>query len=140
MKEFFKRGENISALILFIAFFLPWVDLGIVSLPGYKLIKVGEGLASLASSLGEKEASLPSEVYLIYLIPVVSLIIMYMGLKGKRAKLLSIVLGALILLGFVLYFVDGGSLEFFGLGLYLTFLGAVGLILGALDIFKLNLS
>ena len=136
MKDFFKKWENIFSLILFISFFLPWVDLGIVSIPGYEIVSVGQGLSDLARSFGNEKASLPPAIYLVYLIPLLSLIIMYMSYKEKKSKLLSVFTGTFIILAFFFYLLAGGELGYVGIGVYLTLISGVGLILSAFNIIK----
>ena len=105
-----KKIENICAIIIIVAFFLPWVSLGIISFSGYDL----PNLASLASSFdaafsenGESSGSANS-LYAVYLIPLLSISILFMEYLGKESKKLCLTAGTLNVVGFlyVLIFVD----------------------------------
>ena len=136
MKDFFKKWENVFSLVLLISFFLPWVDFGIVSIPGYKIVSVGQGLSDLASAFGNENTSLPPSLYLVYLIPLLSLLIMYMSYKEQKPKLLSAFTGIFIVLAFFYYLLVGGDLGYVGIGAYLTLIAGGGLILSAFNIIK----
>ena len=133
MKNFFKKGENVFSLLLLVSFFLPWVDMGIASLPGYKVVSVGQGLTDLAKTFGNNDFS-TTYLYSLYLIPFLALLIMYMSYKGETPKLLSITTGSLIIFGFIVFLLSGGGFAYLGIGVYLTLLSGFGLILSALNI------
>lgn len=118
LKKSLTRLENIAALGLVVFFFFPWASLGPFSVNGF-------GAAG--------------EYAILFLVPVLGILILAMRpicqipavLKG-----IKFAAGALPILGFISAVADGG-LNFLGIGAYLTFLAAIAIILGTLNVVQL---
>ena len=63
----FKKIENICAIVMLVAFFLPWVSFMGFSAAGYSIVGTLNNFLAIA---GE---SAPWQVYLIYLVPLAAI-------------------------------------------------------------------
>jgi hypothetical protein len=136
----FKKSENIFAIAMLIAFFLPWINLGgLFTVAGYNIPNTLEGLGSFASAFkksGAKGVEVPFYIYLVYLIPLLTIGIIILDYKGIETKLVSIFAGALPILTLIYFIVDIGFdvYKVMGIGAYITIIASIGLILGALNV------
>lgn len=138
-----KKLEVQCAIVLLIAFFLPWVSFGgIINVSGYNLTRAVdalESLAGMAQSLGADgaQAELPAKIkllYLVYLVPVAAAAVLYLDFNGKSTKIASLIGGALPVLGFAYGFVESGveMFDFLAIGAVLTGLAGVGLLVAGI--------
>ena len=136
----FKKSENIFAIVMLIAFFLPWINVGgLFIVEGYNIPKISEGAAFFANAFkeyGEKGVDVPFYFYLVYLIPLLTIGIIILDYKGIETELVSIFAGALPILTLIYFIVDIGFDVYKGMGIgaYITIIASIGLILGALNV------
>ena len=121
----FKKIENLSAIVMLVAFFLPWLSMGIFSLSGYKAATMG-GVATL-----------------LFLIPILAVVVLVNDVQSffddVKTKYLTYVTALIPLIYIVSRIVDMGGQFFQGasIGIYLTLLASVTMLLGAFGIVKL---
>ena len=136
----YKKPENIFAIAMLIAFFLPWINVGgLISVEGYNIpntLEVGATIANAFKESGEKGVDVPFYFYLVYLIPLLTIGIIILDYKGIETKLVSIFAGALPILTLIYFIVDIGFdvYKVMGIGAYITIIASIGLILGALNV------
>ena len=136
----FKKSENIFAIAMLIAFFLPWINLGgLFTVAGYNIPNTLEGLGSFANAFknsGAKGVEVPFYIYLVYLIPLLTIGIIILDLKGIETNSVSILAGALPIFTLVYFLVKNGFeiYQVMGIGAYITIIASIGLILGALNV------
>ena len=121
-----KKLENICAIILIVALFLPWVSMGMLgSLSGFKLAQLG-GSATL--------------LWLVPLLAIGVLVSDVMNMDEKISSYIAYAAGALptlwvisrmFVMGFGVFF------EAAGIGFYLTLLAGIGILLGAFGVVKI---
>ena len=138
-----KKLENICAIIIIVAFFFPWVSLGIVSFSGYELPNLLSALNSFASAFSENGESSPegaNYLYAVYLIPLLSIGILFMEYLGKESKKLCLTAGTLNVVGFlyILIFETEGDIGMMGIGIWITVLASVVMLLAATGFLKIN--
>ena len=136
----FKKIENICAIVLIVAFFLPWVSLGgMFSFAGYQLPNAAEGLNSMAAAFSESgEVDTNYGVYLVYLVPLLSVGVLatdYLKSDEKVAHYVAIAAGAFPLLGFLYVVIDKG-IEGLAIGIYLTVIAAIVMLLATFGVIK----
>jgi hypothetical protein len=93
----FKKAEVVFALVIVVAFFLPWVSIGgFITVSGFDAIKAVKNLAEMAGSfkaLGD--SSSPSTdvgaIYGLYLIPLSAAGVVVADLRGASTKVLSLI-------------------------------------------------
>ena len=136
----FKKIENICAIVLIVAFFLPWVSFGgMFSFAGYQIPNALEGanqLLAIGSESGEV-ASNP-EIYLVYLVPLLAVGVLatdYLKSDKKVAHYVAIAAGVLPLLGF-LYMLQRNGMQGMAIGIYLTVLASIVMLLATFGVIK----
>ena len=123
------------ALILLIAFFLPWwigPTVYPVSVSGYGYY---DFLKNLIKSVGIG-SSVPLKAYALYMYPVLTILILFLSLIKINTKIISIFTGILSLLYVTWAMLKIEGMFGFGYGIYLNIIASVGLIIGALFIDK----
>lgn len=136
--RFMERAENWFAAALIIFFFLPWFGAGPFSVSGYTLTTIPSVLNAASSSSGVRTDSSIGLLYIVWLVPILSIITLALGLTGRSPRAMAIVTGVVTLLMFLFVFIAGGGDVFkvLGIGSYLTILAAIGLILAAIGVIK----
>lgn len=128
-----KRCEIIFAALMFTAFFIPWVKVGgLLYYSGYVIPDALFRLAHLFEvSSGNKSGILVMAYasYLLYLIPLFSIIIIVMSFKNINLKPLSFAAGIIPLIAlFYSIFEFGNILNNLYAGFYLTLFASLALI------------
>ena len=136
----FKKIENICAIVLVVAFFLPWVSLGgMFSFAGYQLPNAAEGINAMAAAWSESgEADTNYGVYLVYLVPLLAVGVLatdYLKSDEKVAHYVAIAAGVLPLLGFLYMVIDNG-MQGMAIGIYLTVVAAIVMLLATFGVIK----
>ena len=135
----FKKIENICAIVLAVAFFLPWISLGgIFSFSGYELPNAAQGLNTMAAAFSESEADTIYVVYLVYLVPLLAVGVLatdYLKSDKKVAHYVAIAAGVLPLLGFLYMVIDNG-MQGMAIGIYLTVVAAIVMLLATFGVIK----
>ena len=135
----FKKIENICAIVLVVAFFLPWVSLGgMFSFAGYQLPNAAEGINAMAAAFSESEPDTNYVVYLVYLVPLLAVGVLatdYLKSDEKVAHYVAIAAGAFPLLGFLYVVIDNG-IEGLAIGIYLTVIAAIVMLLATFGVIK----
>ena len=119
-----KKLENICAVILVIAFFLPWVNLGFISLSGFNVAGIG------------------GASFLLWVIPLLSIGVLvseFMDLDEKISTYIAYASGAVPLFYVLsrLFSTGGDFFEGAGIGIYLTLVASVGMLLAAFGVIKI---
>tara|TARA_B100001113_G_scaffold309265_1_gene271828 strand:- start:1130 stop:1558 length:429 start_codon:yes stop_codon:yes gene_type:complete len=136
----FKKIENICAIVLIVAFFLPWVSLGgMFSFAGYQLPNAAEGINAMAAAWSESgEADTNYGVYLVYLVPLLAVGVLatdYLKSDEKVAHYVAIAAGVLPVLGFLYMVIDNG-MQGMAIGIYLTVVAAIVMLLATFGVIK----
>ena len=108
---------------LLIAFFLPWIDLNIITISGYEIPTSLDKLSNLSNLLNDGNNNSTKYSYILYLIPLLSIISIYKELtNNKRAFINEFQFGiiATIYLFFTVKNYDKDFTSLFSLGYYLT--------------------
>ncbi len=118
-----KKIENISAIVIIVALFLPWIS-------------AGNSYMSVTIS-GIKAAGLGGAAVIIWLFPLLAIGVIVADVISNEnlAKYLAIAAGILPLV----YLLTRGG-DFFaaaGIGVYLTIIASVAMLLGAFKIVKI---
>lgn len=137
-----KKKESLSVILLIcitIAFFLPWYNIGILTLSGYNIPNFATTLASLIKS--EKDGTqVYYLLYLLYLIPVLSLgAIMAMLMKSRMAIKLAMVAGSFPLIMMLIAFLKDRDITFITesmFGMYLLIISSITLIIVEIQMIK----
>jgi len=146
----FKKIENICAIVLLVAFFLPWVSVPIIgSYAGYQIpgavtsfLEMSAGLANFSFDDPNPEPAavdVPFQVYLVYLIPLVAIAVLvadYLKTDEKTTRIISIVAGVIPVSGFI-YGVTQIDFSALALGAFLIFLSGVGILLATFGVVKI---
>jgi len=129
-----QNMARICGALIAIGYFLPWVDIVIISFSGYNVIKIVE----MAGEFGVEDVSPPLWVYGTYLFVVLGIASAALNKKG-----LHLVSGVFVML-IVLWGLadvggigegDGSIFDVIGIGLLITIIAPIGQIIGA---FKLE--
>lgn len=117
-----KKVENISAIVLLVAFFLPWLNLGLVSVSGVGIIKLN---------------------FIVLFIPLLAVAVIVTDIMGSEtaSKWLSYAAGLVPFVWIILRIPFMGGDVFFaaaGIGIYLTLLASILMLLGAFKIIKIG--
>ena len=136
----FKKIENICAIVLVVAFFLPWLSFGgMFSVAGYELPNGAEGINAMAAAWSESgEADTNYGVYLVYLVPLLAVGVLatdYLKSDEKVAHYVAIAAGALPVLGFLYMVIDNG-MQGMAIGIYLTVVAAIVMLLATFGVIK----
>ena len=119
-----KKIENICAVALIVAFFLPWMSMGFVSISGYKAATLG-GSATL-----------------IFVIPLLSIVVLANDsmnfLDDDKSKYLTYATAGVPIVYILSRVINMGGDFFSGasIGIYLTLIAAVAMLLAALGKIK----
>lgn len=121
----FKKIENLSAILMVVSFFLPWVSLGILSATGFKVASMG-GAGTL-----------------LFVIPLLAIVVlandMLNFLDVDKSKYLTYLTAVVPLIYIIYRLIKAGSgfFELASIGIYLTLIASVLMILGASGKIKL---
>ena len=131
----FKKIENICAIVMLVAFFLPWVSFMGLSAAGYSIVGTLNNLLAIG---GE---SAPWQVYLIYLVPLAAIGVLvtdYLKTDEKIARIVAIIAGVIPIAGIIYLLIQSGGEGFqvLAMGAYLTILAAIGMLLATFGIVK----
>lgn len=128
--------ESLLSIALVIFFFMPWLKLagGLVSYAGYELPYTGKTLAIIFSSdsYTGKSNLIPYLAYLLYLVPVLAALTVYLDLSGRKvSRLLPLLAAAIPFLIFIIMLIKLrlGAFDHYDIGLYLSVLIGVLVIL-----------
>tara|TARA_B100001173_G_C15546368_1_gene361882 strand:+ start:85 stop:459 length:375 start_codon:yes stop_codon:yes gene_type:complete len=121
-----KKVENISAIVMIVAFFLPWLSAGIGN---FSTSMNGTGVAGINP--------------LVWLIPLLAIAVIVTDFMANEtaSKWLSYAAGLVPLVWIILRIPLMGSGVFFataGIGMYLTLLASILMLLGAFKIIKIG--
>tara|TARA_B100000287_G_C20496028_1_gene727086 strand:- start:162 stop:644 length:483 start_codon:yes stop_codon:yes gene_type:complete len=155
----FKKIENIAAIVLLVAFFMPWLSVMLLgSMSGYDIpgavTKAYEAAAAFETAFsfdGSAPAEpaavdVPFQVYLVYLVPLAAIAVLvadYLKLDEKVARIISVVAGVIPVGGFVYGVIAiqdeaaklaQASLE---IGAYLMLLAGIAMLLATFKIIKM---
>ena len=128
---YFKKSQNWFALILLVAFFLPWWIGPIVypvSVSGYEYY---DFIKNLVKSIGIN-SSVPLKAYALYIYPVLTILILFVSLTKINTMIISICTGILSLLYVTWAMLKLEGILSPGYGIYINIIASVGLIIGAL--------
>ncbi len=135
----FKRIENICAIVLVVAFFLPWISFGgMFSVAGYELPNAAEGINAMAAAFSESEPDTNYVVYLVYLVPLLAVGVLatdYLKSDEKVAHYVAIAAGAFPILGFLSLVIENG-VQGMAIGIYLTVIAAIVMLLATFGVIK----
>ena len=117
-----KKVENISAILLLVAFLLPWLDLGFMAVSGLGVIKLN---------------------FIVLFIPLLAVAVIVTDIMGSEtaSKWLSYAAGLVPFVWIILRIPLMGSDVFFaaaGIGIYLTLIASILMLLGAFKIIKIG--
>ena len=121
----FKKIENLSAVLMVVSFFLPWVSLGILSATGFKVASMG-GAGTL-----------------LFVIPLLAIVVLANDvlsfLDVDKSKYLAYLTAVVPLIYIIYRLIKAGSgfFELASIGIYLTLIASVLMILGASGKIKL---
>ena len=121
----FKKIENLSAILMVVSFFMPWVSLGIVSATGFKVASMG-GAGTL-----------------LFVIPLLAIVVLANDvlnfLDVDKSKYLAYLTAVVPLIYIIYRLIKAGSgfFELASIGIYLTLIASVLMILGASGKIKL---
>tara|TARA_A100001234_G_C12472146_1_gene319786 strand:+ start:164 stop:607 length:444 start_codon:yes stop_codon:yes gene_type:complete len=137
----FKKIENICAIVLLVAFFLPWVSFFGMSVSGYSIPGIASGLGQFGSAMSGEAASVPWQVYLVYLVPLTAIGVLvtdFLKTDENIARIVSILAGVVPLAGVIYMLIESGGelFSYLGFGAYLTILAAIGMLLATFGIVK----
>ncbi len=137
----FKKIENICAIVLLVAFFLPWVSFFGMSASGYSIPGIVSGLNQWGSSLSGEAASVPWQVYLVYLVPLTAIGVLvtdFLKTDEMIARIVAILAGVIPIAGVIYMLIESGGevFNYLSLGAYLTILAAIGMLLATFGIVK----
>ncbi len=122
----FKKIENLSAILMIVSFFLPWLSLGM-----------------LGSATGFKVASIGGAGTLLFVIPLLAIVVLANDvlsfLDVDKSKYLAYLTAVVPLIYIIYRLIKGGStfFELASIGIYLTLIASVLMILGASGKIKL---
>ena len=128
---YFKKSQNWFALILLVAFFLPWwigPTVYPVSVSGYEYY---DFIKTLIKSVGSG-SSVPLKAYVLYIYPVLTILILFASLIKINTKIISICTGILSLVYITWAMLKLEGILTPGYGIYINIIASVGLIIGAL--------
>ena len=128
---YFKKSQNWFALILLVAFFLPWwigPTVYPVSVSGYEYY---DFIKNLVKSIGIN-SSVPLKAYALYIYPVLTILILFVSLTKINTMIISICTGILSLLYVTWAMLKLEGILSPGYGIYINIIASVGLIIGAL--------
>jgi len=131
---------TISAAVIVVAFFLPWIKFG-GSFAGYEIPDIAR-VVGKATSLKAWTGKFDINVYLVYalwLVPICAAAVLAMKATGKDASLVAWFPAVVPLAGFLYGFVRAGLdiFSYIALGGWITIIAGVVMLLALLNIPKL---
>lgn len=92
----FVSIEIILALLIIIAFFLPWIDLGIIKMTGWEIPNLQKKITQVGNFFSRNKSSIYTS-YAIFLLPLLSagIIALWILAKEKIARILLAINGIL---------------------------------------------
>lgn len=138
----FKKIENIAAIVMLVAFFLPWISAGgVFSFSGYELPNLAEMASGMSAAFSEDGAKSQTNyaVYLVYLVPLLALGVLatdYLKSDKKLSKYTAIAAGAFPILGIIYSIIRAGEITGFAIGIWLTLLAAIVMLLAVFGVIK----
>jgi len=131
--KFTLSAQNICAICLIIFFFFPWMNIGgLIKFSGYEIPDAVKTLGQFAASFGETTKMNPKVhlFYLLYLIPIFSVITIILNIKGREPKYAGLVAAAVPIVSLIYFVYEIGSeiLDGLAIGAYLTLFTAFGMI------------
>ena len=115
----FKKIENLSAILMVVAFFMPWVSLGILSATGFKVASIG-GAGTL-----------------LFVIPLLAIVVLANDvlsfLDVDKSKYLAYLTAAAPLMYIIFRLIQDAAnfFELSSIGIYLTLIASISMILAA---------
>ena len=122
----FKKIENLSAILMIVSFFMPWLSLGM-----------------FGSATGFKVASMGGAGTLLFVIPLLAIVVLANDvlsfLDVDKSKYLAYLTAVVPLIYIIYRLINAGStfFELASIGIYLTLIASVLMILGASGKIKL---
>tara|TARA_B100000123_G_scaffold64810_1_gene45641 strand:- start:696 stop:1076 length:381 start_codon:yes stop_codon:yes gene_type:complete len=122
----FKKIENLSAILMVVSFFMPWLSLGM-----------------LGSATGFQVASIGGAGTLLFVIPLLAIVVLANDvlsfLDVDKSKYLAYLTAVVPLIYIIYRLIKAGSsfFELASIGIYLTLIASVLMILGASGKIKL---
>ena len=122
----FKKIENLSAILMVVSFFMPWLSLGM-----------------LGSATGFQVASMGGAGTLLFVIPLLAIVVLANDvlsfLDVDKSKYLAYLTAVVPLIYIIYRLIKAGSsfFELASIGIYLTLIASVLMILGASGKIKL---
>ena len=138
----FKKIENIAAIVMLVAFFLPWISAGgVFSFSGYELPNLAEMASGMSAAFSEDGAKSQTNyaVYLVYLVPLLAIGVLatdYLKSDKKLSKYTAIAAGAFPILGIIYSIIRAGEITGFAIGIWLTLLAAIVMLLAVFGVIK----
>ena len=138
----FKKIENIAAIVMLVAFFLPWISAGgVFSFSGYELPNLAEMASGMSAAFSEDGAKSQTNyaVYLVYLVPLLAIGVLatdYLKSDKKLSKYTAIAAGAFPILGIIYSIIRTGEITGFAIGIWLTLLAAIVMLLAVFGVIK----
>lgn len=142
MRRIFRSWPFILSLFLALSFFLPWFNLGFLTLSGYEIPEKISSLYTIAGLFFEVDSSFALYLsYSLYLIPILAITTAIFVLAEYNARLISFLTGStsIFILGYILLknkeILFGHEMLVFniaGIGIYTTFISGLGLLIFAL--------
>lgn len=88
--------EILFAILFIIAFFLPWLDWGMIKIVGWDIPDIQKKITKVSNFFSRNKESVYT-TYIVYLIPILSLIVFstWLALKKKTARALLMTTGIL---------------------------------------------
>lgn len=118
------KKTTLLSIGLLIAFFLPWVDLNLITISGYEIPTSLDKLSNLNNLLNDgSESSLIKVSYILYIIPILSIINIVNELSKKKRAFINEFQFGIIAVFFIFIIAKQYSEEsasFFSVGYYLT--------------------
>lgn len=131
----FVSIEIILALLIIIAFFLPWIDLGIIKMTGWEIPNLQKKITQVGNFFSRNKSSIYTS-YAIFFLPLLSagIIALWILAKEKLAQILLFINGILgTTLSVYLFF----SLPKRGsTGIYLLFLASLLAVIYAVFLYR----
>lgn len=85
----FFSVEIVLALLLIIAYFLPWADLGVIKFTGWEIPKLQKTMTQVTNFFSRNKSSVYT-AYAIFIIPILSslVIVLWIMLKKRMSRIL----------------------------------------------------
>jgi predicted Zn finger-like uncharacterized protein len=135
------KVENICAICLFIFFFFSWVKIaGLISVSGYGIPDGMKAIAHLGAAFSDQKRVDPSVhlYYLLYLIPIFSIVTIVFSITGKDAKVPGFIAAVLPIVFFLVAVFKVGTeiFDVLAIGFYLTIITSLVMIFYLIRLIK----